>query len=149
LWHQLIHIRQWWDLALKLSTWWHVCEKIRNMELSDCLKYFPTKTGVLVDWKQMQFLLGYIEQQYLCCQFFCSAQKLTTQVLLFDVSGSGWPRVAVSAQYVCCHFYQCFQSTKTPVFVRKHFKQSLRSIFLIFSQRFEQVAYLSSVLIPI
>jgi len=33
----------------------------------------------------------------------------------------------------------CFQSTKTPVFVRKHFKQSICSMFLIFSQIFDQV----------
>jgi len=53
-------------------------------------------------------------------------QKLTTQVLLVDL--------ALSAQYLCCQFFdQSFHSIKTTVFVRKQFRQSLCSIFLIFS----------------
>ena len=50
------------------------------------------------------------------------------------------------AQCLCRQFFfdQRFQSTKTPVFVRIHFKQSLCSIFLIFSQRFDQVLIFSA-----
>jgi len=54
----------------------------------------------------------------------------------------------VEQQYLCCQFFdQCFQSTKTPVFVRKHFKEPLRCIFLISGK--DLIKYLSSVLIPI
>jgi len=53
-------------------------------------------------------------------------KKLTTQVLLFDCS-TYWVVVdlALSAQYLCCQqfFDQLFQSTKTPVFVRNHFRK--------------------------
>jgi len=55
-------------------------------------------------------------------------KKLTAQVLLFDVLGSGRP-----AQYLYCQFFdQHFQSIKTSVFVRKQLNQSFWSIFLIF-----------------
>jgi len=42
--------------------------------------------------------------------------------------------LALSAQYLCCQFFdQCLQFIKTSVFGGKQFKQSLCSIFLIFS----------------
>jgi len=72
-----------------------------------------------------------------------SKNWMTTQVLLFVALGSGRPR---TVQHSTCgqFFDQHFQSTKTPVFVRKHFKQSLYSIFLILSQRFDQVLIFSA-----
>jgi len=83
------------------------------------LKMFPNKKWSLVDWKRW-------------------SKKLKTQILL----STYWVVVnlALSARCLCYQsFYQHFQSTKTPVFVRKHFKQSLCSMFFIFSQRFDQV----------
>jgi len=80
-------------------------------------------------------------------------KKLTTQVLYCADSARSTTTQYVDQQYLRCQFFeQCFQFTKTPVFVRKHFKQSLCSIFLIFSQRFDQALIWSkiwSVLIPI
>ena len=46
-------------------------------------------------------------------------KKLTTQVLLLDVLGSGRPRT-VRTVPVLSIFDQRFQSTDIPVFVRKH-----------------------------
>jgi len=43
LWRQLIPIRRWWELALKISTWSNLCQKIINMEQSDCLNIFKQK----------------------------------------------------------------------------------------------------------
>jgi len=95
------------------------------MEQRHCLKCFLTKTGVLVDWKRWSKNW----QHWYCC---------STYSVVVDITLSAQP---LPAQYLCCQFFfgQCFQSTKTPVFVRKHFKQSLCSIILIFSQRFDQV----------
>ena len=87
-------------------------------------KYFLTKTGVLVDWKRWSNIRGNeLQQRYSCW----------TYLVVVDL--------ALSAQYLCCQFFfdQRFQSTKTPVFLRKHFKQLPCSMFLIFSQRFDQV----------
>jgi len=109
----------WWELALKISTWSNLYEKIRNMEQSDCLNCFLTKTEVLMDWKcwskknlQHRYCVDnarltttqYVEQHYLCCQFF----------------------------------YQRFQSTKTPVFAHiSHFLERFDQV-LIFSANSHQ-----------
>jgi len=61
-------------------------------------------------------------------------KKLTTQVLLFAVLGSGRPRSRIVRTVPVLSFFdQHFQSTKTSVFGGKQLKQSLCSIFLIFS----------------
>jgi len=74
-------------LALKISTWSYLYDKIRNMEQSNCLNCFLTETEVLMDWKrwskkwQHRYCVDsarstttqYVKQQYLCCQFFSSA----------------------------------------------------------------------------
>jgi len=86
--------------------------------------------------------------------------KLTTQVLLFDVLGSGRPRT-VQTVPVLSFFYQRFQCTKTPVFVRIPNKYWSLKMFPnlgnILSNRFGQcflfsrkdlIKSLSSVLIP-
>ena len=99
--------------------WSDLCKKIRNMQQSNCLKCFLTKTGE--SWwtksaDQKNWQLGY------CC---------STYLVVVDLT--------LCTQYVCCQFFELrFQAIKTPVFVRKHFRQSLCSIFLIFSQRFDQ-----------
>jgi len=59
-------------------------------------------------------------------------KKIDDKVLLFDVLGSGRPRIVCTVPALS-FFDQRFQSIKTSVFVRKQFKQSLCSIFLIFS----------------
>jgi len=59
-------MRQWWELALKISTWSNLCERIRNMEQNDCLKCFLIKTGVLADWKRWSQKLT--TSQVLCGQ---------------------------------------------------------------------------------
>jgi len=77
-------------------------------------------------------------------------KKLTTQMLYCVDSVRSTTTQYVEQQYLCCQFFdQCFQFTKTPVFVRKHFKQSLCSIFLFSCKDLITQAYLSSVLIPI
>jgi len=64
-------------------------------------------------------------------------KKLTTQVLLFDVLGSGWPRILRRVPSTCVvNFFWSAHSVHqdfTQFFVRKQFKQWLCSIFLIFS----------------
>jgi len=72
-------------------------------------------------------------------------KKVTTQVLWFDVLFSGRPHTVSTVAYVCCQvFDQRFQSIKTSVFVSKQFEQSLCSIFLTFSKRFDQVLIFSA-----
>jgi len=58
--------------------------------------------------------------------------------------GRPLPNTLNNSTCVVIFFHQRFQSTKTPVFVRKQFKQSLCSIFLIFWQRFDQVLTFSA-----
>jgi len=65
-------------------------------------------------------------------------KKLTTQALCEQRVVDHCPICRTTVR-VLSIFDQRFQSTKTPVFVRKQFKQSLCFIFLIFSQRFDQV----------
>jgi len=96
------------------------------MEQSDCLNVFQQK---LESW--------WTES---------TDKKLTTQVLCGQFEVDHYP-IRRTTIRVLSIFYQSFQFTKTPVFVRKHFKQSLCFIFLIFLQRFDK--YLSSVLNPI
>ena len=109
---------------VKISTWSNLCKKIRNMEPSDCLKCFLTKTGVL-DWKRWSKNWQHRRQVGLLCGQ-CKVDH--------------YPMGPTTVAYLCCQFLdQRFKSTKIPVFARKHFKQSLCFIFLIFSQRFDQV----------
>jgi len=98
-----------------------------NMEQSDCLNCFLTKTEVLMNWKRWSK-----NWQHRYCAD--NARSTTNQY--------------VEQQYLCCHFFhQRFQSTKTPVFVRKHLCNRLAPYFL-FSDK-DLIKYLSSVLIPI
>jgi len=55
-------------------------------------------------------------------------KKLTTQVLLFDVLGSGQPRIVRTVPVLSIFLISTFSPS---VFVRKQFKQLLCSIFLI------------------
>jgi len=57
------------------------------------------------------------------------------------------PNTSSNSTCVVNFFYQRFQSAKAQVFIRKHLRKSLYSIFHIFWQRL--MKYLSSVLIPI
>ena len=97
----------------------------KKYEAEQLLKMFPNKNWGLGGLKSL-------------------IKKLTTQVLLFDVLGSGQPRTLCAVPVLSLIFDQRFQSTKTSVFVRKHFKQSPCSVFLIFSQRFDPVLIFSA-----
>jgi len=94
------------------------------MKQSDCLNCFLTKTEVLMDWKCWSK-----NWQYRYC--VDNARSTTTQY--------------VEQQYLCCQFFsdQHFQSTKTPVFVRKHLSNRFAPYFL-FSGK-DMIKYLSSV----
>jgi len=91
------------------------------------LKCFLTETAVLVDWK--------------CWSKNWQHRNCVDSARSTDRYPTRWATVGLP---VCCQFFdQRFQSTKTSVFVRKHFKQSPCSIFLIFWQRFGQVLIFS------
>jgi len=109
--------------SMKISTWSNLCEKIRNVEQSDWLKC--SKQKLESQWTEIADQKNW--QRRYCC---------STYWVVVDL--------ALSTQYLHCQFFfdQRFQSTKTPVFVTKHFKQLLCSIFLIFSQQFDQVGLL-------
>ena len=59
-------------LALKISTWSYLYDKIRNMEQSNCLNCFLTETEVLMDWKRW-------------------SKKMTTQVLCGQCKVNHYP----------------------------------------------------------
>jgi len=106
----------WWELALKISTWSSLYGKIRNMEQSDCLSCFLTKTEVLMDWKRW-------------------SKKFYNTGTVRTMRGRPLPNTSnIEQRYLCCQFfYQCCQSTKTPVFVHiSHFLERFDQV-LIFS----------------
>jgi len=71
-------------------------------------------------------------------------QKINNTGTVRTMRGRPLPNTSNKSTYVVNFLNQRFQSTKTPVFVRKQFKQSLCSIFLIFCQRFDQVLIFSA-----
>ena len=102
-------------ITLKISTWSNLYEKIRDMEQSDCLNCFLTKTEVLMDWTRW-------------------SKKLTTQVLCGQCKVNRYPIRWTTVPVFSIFFGQRFQSTKSPrlQFLLRNM-QSLCSIFLIFS----------------
>jgi len=87
------------------------------MEQSDCYKMLPNKNWGLDGLKAL-------------------IKKLTTQIdLLCRQCEVGHYLIRRTTLPVLSVLDQRFQSTKTLAFVRKHFEQSLCSIFVIFSQR--------------
>ena len=98
----------------------------KNMEQSDCLNCFLTKTEVLMNWKRW-------------------SKQLTTQVLCGQCEVDHYP---LRRTAVCCQFFlSALSATKTPVFVMKLLSNHFAPYFL-FSGK-DLIKYLSSVLIPI
>ena len=94
------------------------------MEQSDCLKCFLTKTAVLVDWNRW------------------SKKNDNTGTV---VRRTGWWWSTSHYPHSICvvkFFWSALSVHQAPVFVRKHFKQLLCSVFLIFLQRFYQLGLL-------
>jgi len=98
----------------------------KNMEQSDCADCFLTQTEVLMDWKRW-------------------SKKFTTQVLWRQCKVNHYP-ICQTTVPVLSIFCQLFQSTKTPVFVRKHLCNRFAPYFL-FSGK-DLIKYLSLVLFP-
>jgi len=96
-------------VTLKTSTWSNLCEKIRNMEQSDCLKCFLTKTGVMVDLKhwsknwQHRYCWTYwvVVDLALSTQYLCPVLSIFLSALSVHIAGT------VGRYYVACFDVNC------------------------------------------
>jgi len=79
------------------------------MEQSDCLNCFLTKTEVVMHWKRW-------------------SKKIDN--IVWAMQGQPLPNTSNNSTCVVIFFHQRFQSTKTPVFVRKLSSNRLFSYFL-------------------
>ena len=103
-------------------------QKIRNMEQSDCINCFLTKTEELMDWKHWS--------------------KIDNTGTVQTMQDRPLPSRSNNSTCVVSFFDQRFQSTKTPVFVRKHLSNHRFAADFLFSGK-DLIKYLPWVLIPI
>jgi len=79
----------------QINAWSILCEKIRNIEQSDCLKCFLTNTGVLVNWNHCSKNWQY---RYCCSTYWvvvdlALSAQYSTCVVSFLISTFSLPRL--------------------------------------------------------
>ena len=115
-------------ITLKISTWSNLCQKIRNMEQSDCLM-FSNKNWSLGGLKAR--MKNNWQHRYCCLTYW----------VVVDL--------ALSTQYVCCQFFpvSAFSPSRLQFLLGNSWSNRFAPYFLFSCKKFTK--YLSSMLIPI